>query len=96
MIPEPISIAPQTIVLYEDDWVYRPAEIEICEAAKLNGKFIKTTKRFTDAPQDEGSDGAIISMTKGNWLITIIMGVVGIIFCNKVADDKKEAEFAEM
>ena len=96
MIPEPISIAPQTVVLYEDHWVYRPADVEVCEVAKLNGRFVRTTKRFSEAPQDEEYFGAFESMTKGNWLITTILGVVGILFCNKVADDKKEAEFAEI
>ena len=35
-------------------------------------------------------------MTKGDWVIYAIVAVAGLLFCNKVADDKKEAEFTEL
>ena len=97
VIPEPISIEPQTFVLYENNWVYRPPDVEICEAAKLNGKFIRTTQRFTTVvPEDEEFKNAFEAMTKGNWVITALVSVAGLLFCNMIAENKKEKEFAEL
>ena len=47
-------------------------------------------------PEDEEFKNAFEAMTKGNWVITALVSVAGLLFCNLIAENKKEKEFAEL